>query len=365
MSLLLPDSLKGPRWKDSRASILFFIALTVFFTWLGLKMIQPYLLALVMGSLLAVLSRKLFLRLPGSQKHPKVFAALLTLGIAILVVGPLALFVGLAVKQAISVGQSVAQNDELSPHSLLTQFANLGPVHALIDDPAALERQIRGHIQDVVKACSAFLIAMVGNIPGILLQVTLTLLTCFFMLLDGPRFLAWLLNRLPLEQDVSTSLIKTLRDTSISVLWATLAAAGVQGAVMLVAFLVLRVPGAFLAGGATFVFAWIPMIGSVPVWVAGAVYLYSQGMIGKMIAMIIFGLFTGIIDNFVRPMVLRGRSELHPLVSLVVIFGGLNWFGITGVFIGPMLASVVIALLDIWPSVARRSHLTSKADQVA
>ncbi|MCM2324552.1 MAG: AI-2E family transporter, partial [Oligoflexia bacterium] len=67
-----------------------------------------------------------------------------------------------------------------------------------------------------------------------------------------------------------------------------------------------------------------------------------------------FGLITGIVDNFVRPMVLKGRSKMHPLVSLVAIFGGIGMFGITGVFIGPIVAAILISLLQIWPDVGRR-----------
>jgi predicted PurR-regulated permease PerM len=103
-------------------------------------------------------------------------------------------------------------------------------------------------------------------------------------------------------------------------------------------------------------------VGSVPVWVVGAIYLYMKGSIGKVVAMVVLGLFTGVIDNFVRPLVLKGRSEMHPLVALVAIFGGINWFGITGVFVGPILASILISLLEIWPTVARRSHLVAVAE---
>ena len=48
---------------------------------------------------------------------------------------------------------------------------------------------------------------------------------------------------------------------------------------------------------------------------------------------------------------------MHPLVSLVAIFGGIEMFGILGIFLGPILAAVLIALLQIWPAVGHRFGL--------
>jgi predicted PurR-regulated permease PerM len=77
----------------------------------------------------------------------------------------------------------------------------------------------------------------------------------------------------------------------------------------------------------------------------------------KAILMVIFGLMTGLVDNVVRPMILKGRSKMHPLISLVAIFGGMEMFGIMGILLGPILAAVLIALLQIWPEVGQRFGL--------
>jgi predicted PurR-regulated permease PerM len=82
--------------------------------------------------------------------------------------------------------------------------------------------------------------------------------------------------------------------------------------------------------------------------------------------MIAAGLFTGVIDNVVRTIVLKGRSNMHTLVTLVASFGGIGLFGIMGVFIGPVLASIGIALLQAWPDIGRRFGLLPviSADQI-
>jgi predicted PurR-regulated permease PerM len=164
-------------------------------------------------------------------------------------------------------------------------------------------------------------------------------------------------DKIPIAADVRVKVVQSFKDTAISVIWATLAAAAAQSAVMLLSYLTLGVPAAFLAAGATFIFAWIPLVGSSPVWLVGAIYLYSQDAILKAILMVVFGLIAGLVDNFVRPMILQGRSKMHPLVSLVAIFGGIEMFGIMGIFLGPILTAVLIALLQIWLEVGRRFGL--------
>ena len=79
--------------------------------------------------------------------------------------------------------------------------------------------------------------------------------------------------------------------------------------------------------------------------------------------MVVCGLMTGLVDNFVRPLILQGRSKMHPLVSLVAIFGGIEMFGILGIFLGPILAAVLIALLQIWPEVGQRFGLLPGATE--
>jgi predicted PurR-regulated permease PerM len=53
------------------------------------------------------------------------------------------------------------------------------------------------------------------------------------------------------------------------------------------------------------------------------------------------------VDNILRPWVVGGRVELHPLVLLFFIFGGVEAFGFLGLFLGPVVASVLVAIFDM------------------
>jgi predicted PurR-regulated permease PerM len=186
----------------------------------------------------------------------------------------------------------------------------------------------------------------------------------FFFLLNGEQFIDWLLGLGVLDRNVQEKLVESFRDTTISAVLASLAAASSQAALIVIGFLVIDVPGAFLAGGLTFIFAWIPMLGTVPASLAGMIYLYvAQGSLLQMGLMAALALAAGVIDNLVRPVVLRGRADMHPLVGLIAVLSGIRMFGIQGVLIGPILAGMLLSLLRIWPAIRGRfgiSHIAGR-----
>jgi predicted PurR-regulated permease PerM len=343
--------------KDTRTSLVTFLIVLVAVVGVTLRMVAPYLMAITMGGILALLANPVYRRLVGRGLKPQLAAALVTVGVIVIVVGPLLGFAGVAIRQAITVGKWIANAPHLSVPEILDRVRAWLPIDAVVGDTAEMQAQLQEWLQGVGSATTAFLLQLAKSLPDVILQMLLACLACYFFFLDGRHFFSWLYNKIPLETDIRHKLTSSFRDTAISVVWASMAAAATQAVVMGLAFLILGVPAATLAAGATFIFAWIPILGSTPVWISGATYLFMQGFPAKAAVMVGFGAFTGVIDNFVRPWVLKGRGEMHPLVSLVAIFGGIQMFGIFGVFIGPILAAIVITLLQVWPIVGRRSGL--------
>jgi len=245
--------------------------------------------------------------------------------------------------------------------ALLDHVSGWTPIETLIGSPDAVETQARRWMQSVGVSATATIVGLAAHLPNLLLQLALASIACFFLLVDGPRLRGWLTDKIPLAADVRGQVVQSFQATAISVIWATLAAAAAQSGVMLLSYLILGVPAAFLAAGATFLFAWIPLVGSSPVWLAGAIYLYTQEALLHAICMVVVGLLTGLVDNIVRSLILQGRSKMHPLVSLVAIFGGIEMFGILGIFLGPILAAVLMTLLQLWPAVGQRFGLLPSA----
>lgn len=346
-----------------RTTLISFLALLGFALAITIYMVLPYVLAIVMGGILSLLFFPSFERLEKRGFGRKIAATLVTLAVVVLVIAPISLFATLAVKQAIAIIESIGESGGLSFRAIMERLSAWAPVREMVGDTQALETQVRNWLQQSGTAISGAILGIVADVPKLVLQLVISILTFFFLLLDGNRLLAWMSPRIPLDSDVRSRVVASFKNTAISVIWATLAAATAQASIMLLAYLALRVPAAFLAGGVTFIFAWIPILGTTPVWLAGAIYLFSQEAYLRAVFMIVFGLVAGLTDNFVRPLVLQGRSKMHPLVSLIAIFGGIGIFGIMGIFVGPILAAVLISLLQIWPAVGVRFGLLPRSEE--
>ena len=93
----------------------------------------------------------------------------------------------------------------------------------------------------------------------------------------------------------------------------------------------------------------VPLLGSWLIWLPCAVWLMYQGDWGSAIFLILIGtLVVGTMDNIIRTYVLQSDAKLHPLLAFVSVLGGLQVMGLWGVFIGPIVASCLHALIQIF-----------------
>ncbi len=339
--------------KKNRGSLIAFLLILLVSLIAGAFMISPFVQALIAGSILAMIMLPFHATLTKRGLKPRFAAALATTAVIVGIVGPFLIFLAMATKQAVSITQSVMTMEHLTLQEYLTQLSQWGPLQYFSVDPVELGVHLRDLLQVIGTGASRYVLGFAQGVPGGVLQVFLACLTCYFLLTDGRSFSAWVFAKIPMDREIRSRMTAAFHDTSISVVMASMAAAMAQAFLMMGAFLVLGLPNVFLAGGATFILAWIPIFGSSPIWLAASGYLYWEGSLTKALLMLGFGAGIGTIDNVVRPLILKGRGEMHPLVSLVAIFGGLQWFGFFGVFLGPILAALVISLLQLWPTVGR------------
>ena len=95
--------------------------------------------------------------------------------------------------------------------------------------------------------------------------------------------------------------------------------------------------------------ALVPFVGAAAVWVPAALYLlFVQGHLGSGIFLIVYGtLVISMVDNIIKPLVLHGHSNLHPLWALLSVLGGVAALGPIGILVGPMVVAFLQTLLKI------------------
>jgi len=136
-------------------------------------------------------------------------------------------------------------------------------------------------MQSAGTVATATILGLAAHLPNLVLQVALASITCFFLLVDGPRFLGWMTDKVPITADVQGQVGQSFQETAISV---NLGHPGGVGRAKCGDVTELShpcVPAAFLAGWSHIPLGWIPLVGSSPVWLTGAIYLYAQDTILK------------------------------------------------------------------------------------
>ena len=345
--------------KENIASKATFIILLVLVIFVAFKVAASFLVALVVGALLALALRPLQKKLTTKKISPKLSAYLVFLMLIIVVVVPIGFFIKSLVEQAVTFKDYVSMSD-LSYSSFFETIGKWPIIGSFISDPAQADSQVKLLIFKLVTSISTFALNQAAQIPLLLFQTFFALLGCLFFLLDGEKFVKFLSDKISMRNDIRKALITSFNKTSRSAIWSTLLAAVSQAVVIFLGFIALNVPAAFLAAGATFIFSFIPVLGALPAWILATIYLYLQGSITKAFLMVAVGIFAGLIDNVVRMVVLKGvkaSKGLHPLVSLVAVLGGIKVFGLFGVLIGPVIVALLISMLEVWPSVYNKSNL--------
>ena len=112
----------------------------------------------------------------------------------------------------------------------------------------------------------------------------------------------------------------------------------------------------------------IPIIGAGLFWVPVSFYIMANIGLGYGIGLIAWGsLVMGVMDNVVRFILAKKMADVHPLVTLLGVIMGLQYFGITGLIFGPLLISYFLILLKIYyqefqhtPTIMKKQKLTSK-----
>lgn len=322
--------------QDRRLSIVLRVGLVILFFW----MVREILVPIALGGLFALLMNPLRERLERRMGRLRDYAPLvLASGTLVLVVIP---FVYIAIEAVRSINHFLAR--DWTPiitrmQSFLTEgfYIRGRTIHIGGSD-------LQAAIQDVGQRLATLAAngasSVASAVPSIMLALFLFAVALYYFLRDGRALVDWLSQQSPFPDDQTQDLFASVQETVDGAILGIMATALVQGGLTFVALTVFSVPNAFLLAILAMLLSVIPLVGTTPVTVGSAIYLFVSGRFGVGIGMLIAVVIIGLSDNVVRPWVQSSQSRMHPLVVLLGIFGGLELFGAAGVFLGPVVAAM-------------------------
>lgn len=339
-------------------SIVFFSLLVLLLYQIGL-MFKPFLFSALWAGLLAHWGFPLHIRLTKLFGGKDALSAgMLTVGALGMVVVPLVAMAMMLVREAgaaeqeirlwISAGGLQRLPDQMAGIPLIG-----GWLKSAVSGTGTPTFSLEQSLMTGVKELSQFLVGGMGgllkNTFALVTNFFIMLLILFFLFKDGRQWLSALYDLIPMEESHKSKILTRLDQTIRAVVKGILVTAIVQGLLAGMAYLVLDVPFPMGLTALTIILAPIPFGGTGLVWGPVVGYLFWIGATGKAFAMLVWGIgVVSMVDQFLRPWLIGQDIQIPVLLLVLSVLGGLALYGLLGLFVGPILISLLMTAVQIY-----------------
>jgi predicted PurR-regulated permease PerM len=307
---------------------------------------QPIFWAVTIGVIFLPVQHYLERRLHGRTSVAAVITVIL---IFFTVLVPAMVIASAVVKEAAELYSSI-QRGEIDPGAALRWMQNMTPQVTEFASRIGIDvEELTQKLSTAAVKASQFIGALAltagQNVARFMLMFFLMLYLLFFVLRDGNQLLEQLIHALPLGDNRERALFAKFAEMARATIKGTLAVGLVQGFLGGLLFWAVGIEGAVFWGVVMVLLSVLPLVGASLVWIPAAIYLVVSGAYIKAFIMVVVGvLVIGLVDNLLRPMLVGRDTKMPDYLILLSTLGGLAMFGISGFVIGPIIASLFLAI---------------------
>ncbi len=329
---------------------------------------KPFLPALFTAAIIAYLSHPLYRKSLKFIRKKNAAALLVSIFVVLIITVPFILVVGVISKEASETYALIQEDSKLNQHSLGTNFLNV----VCGDESASLCKATRFFIgflpqEDLdyymkasIQGITTFIIdnifIFLKSIPSFLLSFFVMMFVVYYLLKDGEIIAKRIKNILPLEESHKQNVFNKFHDITYAVFYGNISVAIIQGIVGSIGFFALGLSSPILWGFVMMFFALLPYFGTALIWGPAALnlifigYLQSDNStIVRGVILIGYGLFViSSVDNILKPKIIGQKADIHPILVLLGILGGLNLFGLIGIILGPVMLALLMTFVQIY-----------------
>ncbi len=331
----------------------FILFLLIFSLILFLYLIKNYLVTLTLAVIFTGILYPVYEKLVKSLNGRKSLASILmTIGFLLIIIIPTFYLLIEIINQATDVSAKLLpvleQQIENAEHS-----NRLPEWFPFADDLQPYSEQIKSKMGELIGKVGGAIVSGIGSVTQgtmhFIIMLFIMLYAVYYFLLQGPSIIDRFEKFLPLSKKEFNLLKNQLYTTS----WATIKGAIVigliQGGLLGLSFAIVGIDGALFWGAVAALASLIPSVGCALVYVPAAAILLANGDNWQGIFVLLWGLLiVGTVDNFLRPVLVGKESQISELTVLISTLGGIGLFGLSGVILGPMIASLFITVSNIY-----------------
>jgi predicted PurR-regulated permease PerM len=307
---------------------------------------RPLLIAAVLAGVLSPLYESTLRRLGGRRS---LTAALFTAATIILILIPLGLLAAIAVHEATDAITLVRKT--IAAEGIPGLIAKTpDPIeHWLLRAEKLMPTEVNRAQSQLAAGSRWALGAMSGALAMVArfsFRLVMMLIALFFLLRDGRGLIEWFMRATPLAPERVREMMREFRTVARSVLGANFITGGAQAVIATIGYFIGHAPSPIFFGLLTLFASLIPSVGTalITLPVAGLVLLLGHPWAALFLAL--WGAFVvGLIDNFLRPLLIRGGGHLHGALIFFSLIGAMSAFGAIGVFLGPLALVFFLAVV--------------------
>jgi len=328
------------------------VGLIVLLGALSLWVLRPFLPALVWATTIAVATWPLMTRLQRRLWNRRALATTaMTLGLLVVFVVPLLAAITTVVRHTDDIGrwiESLQTGAYDEPPSWVAGLPLVGEQLDAAWREAAADGGLGHRVAPYLGEAARWLIAQLGRAGADVVQVLLTIAITAVLYRHGEKAAGGVLafaRRIGGERGEGAVKLagQSIRGVALGVVVTAL----VQSILGGIGLLVAGVPLVPLLTAIMFLAA-VAQIGAVPVLACAVVWLYARGATGWGTALLVWTVIVGLLDNVLRPLLIKQGVDLPLLLILAGVIGGLLAFGVVGIFIGPIVLAVSWTLCAAW-----------------
>ena len=345
--------------KKEHIFLIFLLFLTFLSFYLLYQILFPFLTSILWAILLAIIFFSPYQRLHKVMKKQAVLSALtMTVMVVLLIVMPFSfLTAALAnevidlyhwVEEMVKTGRLQTYFEEIRSlpviHSILTRLNRSfdlsvpGPEDVLLKNIQQVSTFLFNQTTTILKGLSTFVVGFF-----------FTLLSLYYLFKDGEHLMNRLKEIAPLPPRQRDLLILRFTQMVQATIYGGILVAIIQGVLGGIAFWVLGLPSSVFWGTAMAFLSLIPLGGTALIWVPAVIILMIKGTYVKGIILLGFGIFgISMVDNFLKPLFISSKTNIHPLLLFFAVLGGIQSFGLVGLVVGPLIATFCLTLIEIY-----------------
>jgi len=334
--------------RTSKAQNILFFAIMIFVFLLFIYLLAPFFSPIFWAAVISSIFSPLYKLLNRKLHKPSASAAIIFLIVAVIIILPGSIIGRLLLGESMRMYESLDANGgniENIVKGITGAVKNNVYVAQLhIDEQFWTEK-----FSEIARAISNYIFINLKNLTQntfvFFVQFSVMLYTLFYFIRDGDKFLGKTVRVFSLGQEREKVLYERFVATARATLKVTLIIGGIQGTLGGLLFWFTGIEGPLMWGLVMIFTAIVPVVGCSIIWVPAGVIMMIMGHFWKGTIILAFGvLVISMVDHFLRPILIGRDVQMHPLLVFLSTLGGLSLFGFSGFIIGPIIASLLLAI---------------------